>query len=147
MSEVQKHTSLEQLKKLAVRTGQEVQALKTHVAETVAAADHLKRKKVDSVDVIDLTAADAGQYIYMVAKEGGKNGDKYDEYMVIDGALEPVGDWAVDLEGYVKAEEGKGLSSNDFTDEEKAKLAGLEMATDAEVDAMLDEVFGSAAQE
>ena len=41
--------------------------------------------------------------------------------------------------------EGKGLSSNDFTDEEKAKLAGLELATDAEVQEMLDEVFGTPA--
>lgn len=41
--------------------------------------------------------------------------------------------------------EGKGLSSNDFTDEEKAKLAGLELATDAEVQEMLDEVFGNPA--
>ena len=33
----------------------------------------------------------------------------------------------VDLSGYVVKEEGKGLSSNDYTDEEKAKLAGLEI--------------------
>lgn len=142
MSEV-KHTTLEQLKKLANRTGQEVQALKTHVAEAVAAADHLKRKIVENTDAIDLTAADASQYIYMVPKTGGKNGDKYDEYMVIDGELEPVGDWAVNLDGYVQAVEGKGLSTNDFTNEDKAKLDGIVMATDAEVDAMLDEVFGA----
>ena len=38
--------------------------------------------------------------------------------------------------------EGKVLSSNDYTDEEKAKLAGLAVATDAEVQEMLTEVFG-----
>ena len=31
-----------------------------------------------------------------------------------------------DLDSYVKKEEGKGLSSNDFTDEEKAKLEGID---------------------
>lgn len=117
------------------------------VAEAVAGSDHLKRRKVESLEAIDLTAADAAQYIYMVPKANAKGGDKYDEYMVLDGALEPVGDWAVDLSGYVQAEEGKGLSANDFTDEAKTKLDGLTFATDAEVDAMLDEVFGAAAEE
>ena len=104
------------------------------IAAAVAAADHLQRKKVDSVEAIDLTADDADRYIYMVPKTGGKNGDKYDEYMVLDGAVEPVGDWKVDLSGYVQEEdlsgyvqkeEGKGLSSNDYTDEEMSKLAAI----------------------
>ena len=50
----------------------------------------------------------------------------------------------VDLSGLVEKEEGKGLSSNDFTDEDKAKLAGIEIASDEEVAAMLAEVFGAA---
>lgn len=75
------------------------------VAAAVAAADHLKRKKVENKDAINLEAPDADQYIYMVPKTGGKNGDKYDEYMVIEGVLEPVGDWAVDLSGYAQTEQ------------------------------------------
>lgn len=114
----------------------------TDVAAAVAAADHLKRKIVESTDAIDVEADDATQYIYMVLKSSTKAGDKYDEYMVIDGAVERVGDWTVDLSGYVQKEEGKVLSSNDFTDEDKAKLDGLDFATDEEVAAMLDEVFG-----
>ena len=144
----------------------------TDVAAAVAAADHLKRKKVESVDAIDLTADDAAQYIYMVPKTGGKNGDKYDEYMVLDGALEPVGDWKVDLSGYVPVEEGKGLSTNDYTTTDKTKLDGVaegatkveasepdgavkingtdvqvvDIATDAEVTEMLNEVFGTSSE-
>ena len=114
------------------------------VAAAVAAADHLQRKKVGSLEEIDPAAPGADKFIYMVPKAGGKNGDKYDEYMVLDGAVEPVGDWKVDLSGYVVKEEGKGLSSNDYTDEEKAKLAGLEIASDSEVAEMLSEVFGAA---
>ena len=49
----------------------------------------------------------------------------------------------VDLSGYQLKEEGKVLSSNDFTDEEKAKLGAVGYATDEEVDAMLAEVFGA----
>ena len=108
----------------------------------MAAADHLKRKIVDSVEVIDVSAADAAQYIYMIAKPESADGDKYDEYMVIGGEVEKVGDWAVDLSGYVPVEEGKGLSSNDFTDEAKAKLDGITFATDEEVAAALAEIYG-----
>ena len=140
------------------------------VAASVAAADHLKRKKVENAEAIDPAADDAAQYIYMVPKGSAKDGDKYDEYMVIDGVVEKVGDWAVDLSGYVEKEDGKGLSANDYTSDEKTKLAGVaegatnvqatagsgtitindtevvlfDVATDAEVTAMLDTVFGEA---
>ena len=113
------------------------------IASAVAAVDHLSRKKVASLDAIDLTASDADKFVYMVPKEGGKNGDKYNEYMVLDGALEPVGDWAVDLSGYQPREEGKGLSSNDYTAAEKEKLAGIEFASDEEVTAALAEIYGA----
>ena len=138
------------------------------VAAAVAGADHLRRKKVESAEAIDPAAADADQFIYMVPTGGGENGDKFDEYMVIDGAVEKVGDWAVDLSGYKEA--GKGLSANDYTSAEKTKLAGVaegavkveagaesgsiringvetavvEIAADAEVTEMLTEVFGQA---
>lgn len=85
----------------------------------------MKRKIVDSTADIDLAAADASQYIYMVKKGTTKTGDKYDEYMVLDGALEKVGDWEVDLSNYQPKEDGKGLSTNDFTNELLAKLNGI----------------------
>lgn len=47
----------------------------------------------------------------------------------------------VDLSGLQEKEAGKGLSSNDFTDEEKEKLAGIEFASDEEVAAALDEIY------
>ena len=58
------------------------------ISAAVAAADHLKRKIAASTSAIDLKAADASQYIYMVPKGTAGNADKYDEYMVIDGVLE-----------------------------------------------------------
>lgn len=115
------------------------------IAAAVAAADHLQRKKVASKDAIDPAAEGADKFIYMVPKTGSDEDDLYDEYMVLDGAVEHVGNTKVDLSGKVDKEEGKGLSSNDFTNEEKAKLAGLELATDAEVQEMLTEVFGNLA--
>ena len=89
----------------------------------------------------------------MVPKGTAGTSDKYDEYMVIDGVLEKMGDWKVDLSGYVKKEAGKGLSTNDYTSADKQKVTNMEktmnaritasMATDTEVNAMLDELFGS----
>lgn len=114
------------------------------IASAVAAADHLTRKKVASVDAIAPAAEGAEKFIYMVPKTGSDEDDQYDEYMVLDGAVEHVGNTKVDLSGKVDKVDGKGLSANDFTDEAKAKLDGIEMATDAEVDAMLTEVFGAA---
>lgn len=116
----------------------------TSIAAAVAAADHLTRKKVTNVDAIDPAAEGAEKFIYMVPKTGSDEDDQYDEYMVLDGAVEHVGNTKVDLSGKVDKVDGKGLSANDFTDEAKAKLDGIEMATDAEVDAMLTEVFGAA---
>ena len=96
------------------------------VAAAIAAADHMKRKIVNTTADIDLNAEDAAQYIYMVKKSSTKTGDKYDEYMVLDGALEKVGDWEVDLSNYVQKDGNKVLSTNDFTNELLEKLNGIE---------------------
>lgn len=80
------------------------------VAAAVAAADHMKRKIVETAEGIDLTAADAEQYIYLV-----KNGEVYDEYMVVGGKLEKVGDWKTDLTGYVREEDLTALTAEEIT--------------------------------
>lgn len=135
--------------KVSELTNDKTYQTRDEVAASIAAVDHLKRKKVTSTADIDVAAADADQYIYMVPKNGHEgDADKYDEYMVLDGVLEKVGDWYVDLSGYVPKETGKGLSDNNFTDAYKNKIdnlggvANLNVATDEEVNAMLDEVFG-----
>lgn len=111
----------------------------TQISAAVAAAAHLKYKKVTAVGDIDLAAPDADQYIYLVpiADAGETSNNLYDEYMVIEGKLEKVGDWKVDLSDYATVEslnalttevgnkvdkvEGKSLVS----DTEIAKLAGI----------------------
>lgn len=65
----------------------------------VAAAAHLKRKIVEKVEDIDPAAEQADQFIYMVPKNMTED-DKYDEYMVIDGRVERVGSWEIDLGDY-----------------------------------------------
>jgi len=73
-------------------------------------------------------------------KTGSDEDDLYDEYIVLDGKVEHVGNTKIDLSGYVQKETGAGL----YPDADKEKLAGIEMATDAEITTMLDEVFGAA---
>lgn len=110
------------------------------IAAAVSAADHLQRKKVASKDAIDPAAEGADKFIYMVPKTGSDEDDQYDEYMVLGGKVEHVGNTKVDLSGYVQKEDGAGL----YPDADKEKLAGIVMAEDTEITAMLDEVFGAA---
>lgn len=110
------------------------------ITAAVAAADHLQRKIVTAVADIDPAAEGADKFIYMVPKTGPGEDDLYDEYMVLDGKAEHIGNTKIDLSGYVQKETGSGL----YPDADKEKLAGIEMATDAEVTTVLDEVFGAA---
>ena len=95
---------------------------KTEVEEKIAAAPHLKRKKVNSKEEIDLAAADSDQYIYMVPTGFEGEDNKYDEYIVIETkivddegietiikAVEQVGTWEVDLSQYATKTEIENL--------------------------------------
>lgn len=108
---------------------------KTEVNAAIADANHLKRVVVESVDAIDAAATDADQYIYMVPTGLQADDDKYDEYMVIDGTVEKVGSWEVDLKpyatiSYVDSELAKKVDAADgkrlMTDAEGEKLEGIE---------------------
>ncbi len=78
--------------------------------------------------------------LYLVKNESAGT---YDIYVKAGDQVVKTGDTSVDLSGYVQKEDGKGLSSNDYTNEEKAKLAAIDFATEAEVTEMLNEVFGA----
>ena len=80
------------------------------ISEAVAAANHLSYKTVDTIGDINLSET---QYIYLV-----KNGEVYDEYMVVNGKLEKVGDWNVDLSDYAKKSEVKAVTDDLATTKE-----------------------------
>lgn len=111
-----------------ITDGMTATQIATAISAAIAGADHLQRTIVASVDDIDLSAPDAGQFIYMVpnrieSAEGEEtseelstetvaDGNAYEEYMVINGALERMGDWKVDLSDYAKtADVLKAISS------------------------------------
>lgn len=85
--------------------------------------------------------------VYNIKKAGGTDADgtaiRAGDNVVWNGTGWDVLAGTTDLSGYVQAEEGKGLSTNDFTDELKAKLETLdavsveyETITEAEIQAL-----------
>ena len=93
----------------AVEVGAAIQA-------AIAATGHASFEKADAVP----EAADARENVlYLVMNAKTKH---YDIYAKVGDEVVLLDDTTVDLSGYVEKAEGKGLSSNDFTDEEKAKL-------------------------
>lgn len=109
-----------------------------YVNNQVGSAGHLKRKIVEALP--DVASADADT-IYMLKKTGSLlYQDHYEEYMIIEGAWEIIGDTYVDLSNYATKEyvdaeftelEGAialkaGQSALDTANEEIAKKADSE---------------------
>lgn len=98
------------------QTNSEVaQAIQTAIAKT----GHASFKKVDAVPDAE-TAEDNVMYLVMNSKT-----KHYDIYAKAENEVVLLDDTTVDLTNYVEKEEGKGLSTSDYTTEEKEKLAGI----------------------
>lgn len=78
----------------------------------IAKAGHLMYKKVNSLDDvqadIDNEEANVSKTIYLVPVLEGLVNDLYDEYMVIDGKIERLGSWEVNLDNYATKEDLDG---------------------------------------
>lgn len=74
------------------------------IASAVAKAGHLTYKKVESLgdiqEDIDNAEPNVDKTIYLVPVLEGLSPDIYDEYMVIDGVIERLGSWQVNLNDY-----------------------------------------------
>lgn len=109
------------------------------ISTAVASADHLSRVTVSSTADINVSAPDAEKKIYMVPNEGGASGNLFSEYMVINGKLENVGDWEVDLTDYAKTVEVAASIANALTADVpkaiNAAVAGLIQLGDLSVGA------------
>lgn len=125
-----KFVTLEALKSTTVRLQQEW-------LKSISKAGHARFEVAEAIP--DASAAQENiMYLVMNAKTG-----HYDIYAKVGDKMELLDDTTVDLSGYVQKETGKGLSTNDYTTAEKTKLAGMTIASDADVTAMLTEVFGA----
>lgn len=77
---------------------EQIAEVPTQIANALAEANYLSYAVVASKEDIDLTKINC---IYLV----GDGISQYSEYMVINGALEKIGDWEIDLKDYAKQEE------------------------------------------
>ena len=87
---------------------------KEEVNNLIASVNHLSYKKVGSLEEVNKDATDASRYIYLVPT-GNLSGNLYDEYMVIDNQLEPVGSWEVNLNDYITNNELTSVLENYIT--------------------------------
>lgn len=71
----------------------------TKIATAIGSAGHLKREIVDVLPAVKNADPDV---IYMIKSGLSLSGDKYQEYMLINGAFEMIGDTSVDLNPYAK---------------------------------------------
>lgn len=110
------------------------------ISTAIGKAEHLKRIIVESLPEVGTADANA---IYMLKKDQGEN-QKFEEFMVINGAWEKIGDSAVDLSGYSTTEQmnqaitkAKGEAATDAQNKaDAAKTAAIQEAnehTDAEI--------------
>lgn len=83
----------------AITKGTQGLASQTYVNQQIAGAAHLKREKVSALPAV--SAADTNT-LYLVPKSGSGN-DTFDEYLLIDGKFELMGNSKVDLSGYLQA--------------------------------------------
>lgn len=112
---------------------------KTEVNNLIDSVDHLKRKKCDDIDAAEAFIAEnpetAEQYIYMIQTGLQEDSNKYREYMVIDGVLEQVGNWEVNLDDYFTESELETYLEGYYTEDEiKAILADYAKTAELEVE-------------
>ena len=74
----------------------------TEINKAIAAIDHLKRSIVEELPAVE--NADVNT-IYMILDSSVTGADKYNEWMVIDGAFACIGDTTVDLTNYVQKDD------------------------------------------
>lgn len=70
-------------------------ATKEDVTKQIADAGHIKEQIVESLPA---ASAAADNVIYMVAKKTANGDNAYDEYMLVSGKLEHIGDTQADIE-------------------------------------------------
>ena len=84
------------------------------INELISSSQHLIRKIFNSKEEAEDFIAEINNptdYVYLI-KNNSDTADKYAEYLYIDGSLEPVGSWDVNLDGYVTEKDLETALSN-----------------------------------
>lgn len=138
---------------LDTKADKETTYTKTETNALIAAAEHLKRKIFESIEkaqeFVNANSDIADQYIYMIPTGLQYDSNRYYEYMIIDGALEPIGQWEVDMADYFTEDELKTYLENYYNSTQVdtiltayAKSSDLEGYYKAEqVDTLLEKYY------
>ena len=134
--------------------------LRQQISDTLNASKQYTNEQIGKIVGFDIsvvsTLPSIGQkgIIYLVPKSDGRNTDFHNEYIWIDDKYELIGNTAIDLSAYstteqndnkyVPKEVGKGLSTNDYTNEEKNKLSSIAANAEVNVNADWNAIAGSA---
>lgn len=87
---------------------------KQEVLEQIENAAHLRYQIVPNISDIDVEDYDSvNNVVFLVSKNSDDNVDGYDEYFVINNALEKIGSWDIDLSHYVTDDDNRLLSVDD----------------------------------
>lgn len=87
---------------------------KQEVLEQIENAAHLRYQIVSNISDIDVEDYDSvNNVVFLVPKNSDDNVDGYDEYFVINDALEKIGSWDIDLSHYVTDDDNRLLSADD----------------------------------
>ena len=118
---------------------------KAEVDTKILEAGHLSRKTFSSLEEAKIFAnsiSNPEAYVYMVASGENAEDNKYTEYLYIEGNLELVGTWKVDLSGYATKEEVKAVDIKINT--VNSKVSNLEEFLNSDyfkgLDALKDDV-------
>ena len=77
------------------------------IARQISAANHLTYKTVGSLD-----NATEQNTVYLLPTASPSGNNSYDEYMLVNGSLERLGSWGVDLSGYATTENLQAVSNS-----------------------------------
>lgn len=112
---------------------------KEEIASQIADLSHLKYQKVSALSDIDVTDEAAATTIYLVPKpnEDASGDNGFDEYFVVDGILEKIGDWTANLEGYVRTDDDRLLS-----EDQKDKLNAISLDENEQIVIQISQVSG-----
>ena len=116
---------------------------KEQVNDLIANLNQLSYKKVENLDDIKPEEAGSSNYIYLVPT-GETSGNLYNEYMVFENKLEPIGSWEVNLDNYVTTTtfETKVNELNGLISTNKTNIETLQRFTDkvGDLDVLITEV-------
>ena len=99
------------------------------INELIAGKNHLSYEIKPNKEAIELTDPDNQNKVFLISRATADGEDNnYDEFMIINGSLEKIGDWKADLANYIQAGDSRLL-----TDEQKTKLEKLVIDEDGQI--------------